>query len=63
MKMDIGSLITPFFFAIVLVLGLQIVEDYGLSYDEPIQREYGLSVIEYIGKKLPFYNPTVDAYP
>ncbi|MGB0840400.1 MAG: hypothetical protein ACPGXL_09680 [Chitinophagales bacterium] len=38
----------PLFFAAFLVLGLMIVDDYGISYDEHIQRKHGLISFDYI---------------
>ena len=39
------------FFAIFLVIGVFIHKDYGISWDEPIQRDYGLTVYNYITGK------------
>ena len=35
-----------------LVLGFVIVDDYGITFDEAIQRRHGLVTVEYVGEKL-----------
>lgn len=38
------------FFAIYLILGLLIVDDYGISWDEPLQRNHGLVSMDFINE-------------
>ena len=35
-----------------LVLGFAVVDDYGITFDEAIQRRHGLVTVEYVGEKL-----------
>jgi hypothetical protein len=42
----------PGFFATYLVLGLWLVPDYGMSWDEAVQRRYGLVALDYYIEKL-----------
>jgi hypothetical protein len=46
------------FFAILLIIGLRIYDDYGVSWDERVQRQYGSEVGNYIteGDKTLFMN-------
>ncbi len=57
-------------FAILLVVGLTIYRDYGISWDEPIQRDVGVANVQYI-KGLPnslavmndrFYGPIYEVF-
>ena len=36
------------FFIILFFVGLIVFKDYGVSWDEPIQRQYGINVYEYV---------------
>ncbi|MEL7160511.1 MAG: hypothetical protein AAFN92_07120, partial [Bacteroidota bacterium] len=40
------------FFALVLLLGLTVLDDYGISWDESIQRRHGRVSIDYAAEKL-----------
>ncbi len=60
----------PFlFFSLLLVIGISIHGDYGLSWDDPVQRQLGLSTCDYItGKNQDllglinrYYNPLIEA--
>ena len=46
-----AKIITLGFFAVFLVTGILIFRDYGISWDEPIQRAYGLENLVYISGK------------
>jgi hypothetical protein len=41
-------LIVALFFVTYFIIGLSIFRDYGISWDEPIQRTYGLDVYDYV---------------
>ncbi|MEN0003760.1 MAG: hypothetical protein AAF798_06440 [Bacteroidota bacterium] len=43
----IGRWIVPIFFLLYLGIGLSIVPDYGMSWDEAVQRRYGLIALDY----------------
>ena len=40
------------FFVVVLIIGLAVYDDYGISFDEPIQRQHSLINYEYINEKV-----------
>ncbi|HEX8504343.1 MAG TPA: hypothetical protein VF630_03165 [Hymenobacter sp.] len=44
--------LVPAFFAAVLVMGLLIFQDYGLSVDENQQRDIGMVSLKYVGQKI-----------
>jgi hypothetical protein len=44
----------PLFFLLFLLLGLLILDDYGISWDESIQRRHGRVSIDYAAEKLGF---------
>ncbi|WP_028524855.1 ArnT family glycosyltransferase [Runella limosa] len=48
------------FFSAYLVLGLATYKDYGISFDEPINRANGIVSIQYVGEKLGFLAPSKD---
>jgi hypothetical protein len=43
---------SPLFFLLFLIVGLSILDDYGISWDESIQRRHGRVSIDYAAKKL-----------
>ena len=47
-KLDPATLTTVLFFFLLLIVGLSIYRDYGISWDEPIQRKLGLLAYHYI---------------
>ena len=47
------------FFGLFLLMGLAIVDDYGISWDESIQRRHGRVSIDYAAEKLGFENHIV----
>lgn len=48
------------FFSAYLLLGLATYKDYGISFDEPINRANGIVSIQYVGEKLGFLAPSKD---
>ena len=51
-----------FFFFILFLLGVTIFDDYGIAFDEDIQRSIGLSNYDYVSKI--FQNEKIDInYP
>jgi len=40
------------FFLLILIFGFLIVEDYGISMDEPIERKHGIVAFDYVNEKL-----------
>ena len=45
------------FFGGLLVVGLFCFDDYGISWDGPVQREYGARVYNYLTKQIPTFSP------
>jgi hypothetical protein len=43
-----ARLATPAFFGLLLIIGVLAFGDYGISWDEPFQRDYGQAVYDYI---------------
>jgi len=62
------SIIVGIFFGLLLLTGILVYKDYGISWDEPIQRTYGEDVFNFIlkgDKKLyknkdKFYGPVIE---
>ncbi|MEM9052169.1 MAG: glycosyltransferase family 39 protein [Bacteroidota bacterium] len=52
MNSHISRHLTFFFFGTVLVVGLWILPDYGVSWDEDIQRQHGRVAWDYVNEKL-----------
>ena len=52
------KVITPIFFGLFLIMGLFIFQDYGISWDEEIQRKHGLITVDYVNEVFgkPFYS-------
>lgn len=48
MKKALSALIVPLFFLAYLGFGLSIVDDYGISWDEPLQRRHGQISVDHI---------------
>ena len=42
----------PIFFGTYLLLGLLIFDDYGISWDEHLERNHGLVSLDYVNQKL-----------
>ena len=40
--------IAPVFFGLALIVGILAFDDYGISWDEPFQRDYGRAVYDYV---------------
>ena len=47
------------FFGCYLVLGLSILPDYGISFDEPIQRDHGIVAVDYMNQYFGWYEGKV----
>ena len=45
------NIIVTVFFTIYFLLGLFIYKDFGVSWDEPIQRQYGLDTYNFVHYK------------
>jgi len=46
------QVVTGLFFALLLVLGLCVYRDYGVSWDEPVDRENGVVNLKYVAERL-----------
>jgi len=63
-----SKLVLPVFFLVFLALGVSIYKDYGISWDEPVQRRYGHAVFDYLKLGSPdlsedperYYGPIVE---
>jgi Gpi18-like mannosyltransferase len=44
------KIVVPVFFCLLLAIGLWVHKDYGISWDEPFQRDYGHAVYNYVTK-------------
>jgi len=63
-----SKLVLLAFFLVFLALGVSIYKDYGISWDEPIQRRYGQAVFDYVNLGSPdlsedherYYGPIVE---
>lgn len=66
--MRLKSIIIGAFFGLLIVIGLLVYKDYGISWDESIQRSYGLDVYNYVfnrnerlfKNKDRYYGPVVE---
>lgn len=56
----IERLAVPAFFALHLLIGLWIAPDYGVSFDEPIQRRHGIVSADYIRETLGLPGPDLE---
>ncbi|MEM9849289.1 MAG: glycosyltransferase family 39 protein, partial [Bacteroidota bacterium] len=52
MNLSQASRIVPIFFLLLLLIGLWIVPDYGVSWDEDIQRKHGRVAWDYVSEQL-----------
>lgn len=48
--LNLKKYIVPAFFGLYLIIGLFVFDDYGVSWDEPIQRQHGQVSLDYIDK-------------
>ena len=55
--MPIHRVATLVFFTAYLILGFVIVDDYGITFDEAVQRRHGLVTVEYVADKLGIEHP------
>ncbi len=52
LKYKCRSVCVPLFFGVILLFGLCIYKDYGISWDEPIQRYTGMVTLNYLNERL-----------
>lgn len=67
MKFHFHQLVVPIFFIGLLILGLQIHRDYGVSFDEPAQRLIGVTNLNFVAHKFNISsiinNPSLSKFP
>ncbi len=70
MQVTKTSAVVPIFFVALLVIGLFAYDDYGISWDEPVQREYGAKVYNFLTShdeelfrdRHRYYGPVVESF-
>lgn len=67
MKFHFHQLVVPILFIGLLILGLQIHRDYGVSFDEPAQRLIGVTNLNFVAHKFNISsiinNPSLSQFP
>jgi hypothetical protein len=67
MKFHFHQLVVPILFIGLLILGLQIHRDYGVSFDEPAQRLIGVTNLNFVAHKFNISsiinNPSLSLFP